>query len=34
MGWGAAFSIALFSVIFVAVQLPAWLPFVDKTMAP
>jgi hypothetical protein len=34
MGWGAAFSIVLFSLIFVAVQLPAWLPFVDKIMAP
>jgi hypothetical protein len=33
MGWGAAFSIVLFSLIFVAVQLPWWLPFFDKTMA-
>jgi hypothetical protein len=33
MGWGAAFSIVMFCLIFVAVQLPWWLPFVDKTMA-
>jgi hypothetical protein len=33
MGWGAAFSIVTFSLIFVAVQLPWWLPFVDKTIA-
>ncbi len=34
MGWGAAFSIVMFSSIFVAVQRSWWLPFVDKTMAP
>lgn len=34
MGWGAAFSIVMFCAIFVAVQLPGWLPFVDKIMAP
>jgi hypothetical protein len=34
MGWGAAFSIVLFALIFVAVQMPWWLPFVDKIMAP
>jgi hypothetical protein len=33
MAWGAAFSIAMFCLIFVAVQSPWWLPFVDKTMA-
>jgi hypothetical protein len=33
MGWGAAFSIVIFSSIFVAVQMPWWLPFVDKTLA-
>ena len=33
MGWGAAFSIVLFCLIFGAVQMPWWLPFVDRTMA-
>jgi hypothetical protein len=33
MAWGAAFSIVMFYSIFVVVQLPWWLPFVDKTMA-
>jgi hypothetical protein len=33
MGWGAGFSIVMFCLIFVAVQLPWWLPFVDKIMA-
>jgi hypothetical protein len=34
MGWGAAFSVVMFCAIFVAVQLPAWLPLVDKMLAP
>jgi hypothetical protein len=34
MGWGAALSIVMFSLIFIAVQWPAWVPFVDNIMAP
>jgi hypothetical protein len=33
MGLGAAFGIVMFCLIFIVVQLPWWLPFVDKTMA-